>query len=34
MSENWVENYKNKYPNSQDLYKNAINNTAGGVGHD
>ena len=34
MSEYWVDNYINKYPNSQDLYKKASNNTAGGVGHD
>ena len=34
MSENWVDNYINKYPKSQDLYKKALNNTAGGVGHD
>ena len=34
MSEYWVDNYINKYPNSQDLYKKASNNTAGGVGLD
>ena len=31
MSENWVDNYINKYTKSQDLYKKALNNTAGVV---